>query len=292
MANNSELEEEFAKYVKNYDYSRYSPFYHGTSKDRANNILAHGLKTRNDARKKPLLSQIAEQNIWGSSLLGSESAKSKDDLVYFTTCMEHMKLPLKACEKAYEMEGGAYWEKYKNSTEFQKNECGILRLKNPQKYFPHFVLDEDNQSAINTCKRFFSDKPHERYDVIECLSVASKMDDKLIQFYERAYLEGGEALAHELINKTPEALFSIADWGTIAINRSIDPEDLELVDTEKYMKEEDCRDTNRNKRFNFSKEPEPEDIKAYGNFIHNHTPEGIAQFKAFLKQRYHKKDGK
>lgn len=260
------IESEFDQYIKNIDFDKYSPFMHGTTKERANSILKNGLLTRKDQKNQ----EIASQNIWGD-----ENLKSQDDKTYFTTCMERAHLPIKACEKTLQSNEEF---NYKNENETEEK-CTILKIKNIKKYIPYLTLDEDSKYVPRNIKRFYSNENFDEYKLHDSLQVLNKLDKGLTQFYEKAFLEGGEELAHKLIDKTPSALFSIGDWGTVAINKSIEPNDLEIIPINEYRKFNDCRDKNDNKDFYTESYEETKDGK---ELIKRLTPVGI-EYYSFQK---------
>ena len=67
--NEKEIWSTFQTYVKQVDYTPYTPFIHGTTKNRFNTIQHTGLRTRKENQNRA----IAQKNIWKS-----DQAKSSD----------------------------------------------------------------------------------------------------------------------------------------------------------------------------------------------------------------------
>ena len=240
----------FEKYVKRFDFSDYAPFYHGTTKDRAETILKEGLLTRSDNPS------LASSGKWG------KSAESLPDRVYFSACTETMSIGKISCVRgSFDPHG----------TMSMDERCAFFDLVNYKKYVKHFILDEDSKFVPDVIRRVFSDW---NYDACKMeMTQLKRMDWRMVKFFELGFVVGGGDLAARMIEKAPSAIFSITDWGTIAVSRSIRPEDLKVVPYAVYEGREKCRNRVEAECAKFLDEP------AYEDFIRTHDAKSAEVFK-------------
>jgi hypothetical protein len=259
------IRSDFDVFIKEYPITQFQPFIHGTTKKRSQKIIneKQGLRVRKEADKI-----IANKNNW------DRFNKSDDDKVYFSTCMDRTHMPKIACERAYISDNPGSIDPILIK-DFHTQNCSILKIKTPDKYRNDFVIDEDSKGVEKCIKKVFSDSNQEYYEVSPCAGVLTHMDRKLLTRYKKAFKTGGEPLAHELIDKTPKALFSIFDYGTVAINKSIRADDLKEMSSEEYNSLKDCREKYRHY---FKKDPDLE------NLIKDHSLDGIKKFKTYKKK--------
>jgi len=237
------VKDKFDKYIEDFDFDQYSPFGHGTTKDRAKDIKEKGLLTRNDCKDE----KIKQCNIW--SQYGFYDNKSESNKTYFETCMESMNIGINACRKAYKTDTGKYPYKYEKETgrNFDEDMCQYFKIKDIEKYKDKLDIDEDSAYRPKCIKKFYSDNGFEKGGCGE--STYSRLPETLTDFYDLLFAYGDEELIHNAIDKTPQVLFSISDWGTSSISGSIPPEDLKEMKVSDYLKEKkDCRSFIGNKK--------------------------------------------
>lgn len=286
--------QKFQEYIKDFDYSKYTPFIHGTTTERAKGIEKYGLLSRRDC--KEIDENIAQCNIWGDGVF--KDKKSKDDKTYFETCMEFHGIGKRACEYAWQADAymngkGRKWihkevekGKYKDRNDFYNTECRFLRIKDPKKYFNKLSMDEDAIGVKKGLKQFYSNEDlKDQWGVTYgCLAFFRRMPDKLIDFYDLLYLYGGKELSDKAIEETPEELFSIAEWGTLAIDGSIPSEDLETLSYDDYKKEGRC-----NENYSHRDKLEYKDKQIYAFMHSTHSKEYIDLFKEYIDKNLEKK---
>jgi hypothetical protein len=154
---------------------------------------------------------------------------------------------------------------------FYRNECAFLELKNINEYKDKLSIDEDSIGTKKCIKDFYSEKD---VGYLNCYSSFTKIPDELIDFYDIFFLLGGEELAHKIIDETPSAIFSLIDWGSIAIQSSISPDDIEIRDYKYFDKLRRCRFENERVK--------DERSNPYGLVFRDHSIEGIDRFKNYI----------
>ena len=251
--------DEFRSYIASFDYSKYKPYYHGTDRLHLDSILTDGLLTRSSG------AESCQVNKWGS-----EMVLSLPDRVYFAICTERADIVKASCRKAVQLRGD-----YASTDEQIDEQCVILELVNIEKYVPYFDIDEDSSRAPRMVAQLFSSKTYDDYEVDDAFFVTKKMDRTIARMYEQGFISWGEIMVKKLIELTPPALFSMSDWGTLAITTSIAPDDLREVPYSVYKNRENCR-----ARVGYPDINE----KAYREFTHHHDEAHGEAFKQAISR--------
>ena len=300
----AELKTKFDKYMKSFNITQYSPFGHGTTTDRAEQIKKEGLLRRVDCDTKD---HPAQCDIWTQP--GSPfKNKSENDRTYFESCMEVCDIGLSACEKAYEADHrnikykiqhqellknfekvkelkktqkkpSQHDYKEKTGKNFRDEECKYLVLKNIEKYKDKFIIDEDSSFVPQCLKDFYSEKEYKHVfrdgsfsESLDCQHVFSRLPVELTDLYDLMFIKNGNV--SELIDKTPSALFSLTDWGTVAVQDSIPPEDIDVMNVDNYLSLKGC----------CRKEHEKLDTGKYHRSFNKHVLENIKIHKDYVKE--------
>lgn len=251
----------FKATVDHFDFGKYAPFYHGTSRSRLADIKRFGLLTRKDAPS----SCDVSINKWGADYI-----RSLPDRVYFAACTERADIVKGSCQKALELEGDKAF-----TTDELSAKCAIIELINFRPYIRYFTTDEDSYTAKETLSKLFSMETLRDYQVMDGLYIMKKMDRQVARLYEEAFIVGDNPLVRQLLDMTPPALFSIADWGTFAITTSIAPRDMMEVPYIAYKTRENCRE-----RLGY---PDINEA-AYYQFIQYHDAAHVDAFKAAIRK--------
>ena len=275
MIDKDKIEARFKEFTKDYNPSIYAPFIHGTTKERANDILKEGLLTRNDCKNE----KIKQCNIWSDGLFEN---KSQDDLTYFATCMEVGGIANRACEQAYEADHPHWWKKEHPSNEpayKREDVCAYIRIKNPDLH--QYEMDEDARHLVRDLKKFYSNVAVDKEGYAEIMEHLEQMPEDLVDLYDLAYLIDGENETHKLIDETPKNIFSIVDWGTVAVKGSIPPENMDTITYREYNSLKDCRTSHHNR----IRKNEPRNCltNPYCYLGRWHTKENIDNFKNYIK---------
>lgn len=277
--NGSSLVDDFHDYVNNFDFGKYVPFYHGTIKDMAREIVTVGLLTKNDMIARGL--EIEEK--WGSTAI------SLPDRVYFDSCVDKHRIAMVSCERMIEASTEnvpgyqkLLSEKYsgENRRSMLENECAIIELVNWRKYVPYFDIDEDAFATPLQLKRFFTFNDVESFKLSLIPSIILNMDAGILQFYEKGFAFLGSDAVLEMIERTPHSIFSLGDIGTFSIKSSIDARDLRIVSIEEYAGRKSCYRSH----VLYSSSSSGRDL--YYKVCKNHDRKNMEEFRKALKAKY------
>lgn len=225
------------EYVRNFDWERYAPIGHGTTRERADFIKENGLLTRKISQRK--------RDNWN---LGNEE-KSGEDKVYFETCLESENIGLTACMQAYRQDNPSkMWRPSEKDWR-----CRYFTVKNPSKYADRMVRDEDNEKIEMLFTHIYSDRPkklprkssfHPPWD-----EMIEHLPRKLMDYFDLIYAYGerdaeGNVKEIDTAIDIASPILNVGDLGTTAIKGSIPPEDLKVWKPSEYLKmkeERDCK---------------------------------------------------
>jgi len=248
------------QFYRNYDYSRFSPFYHGTSNYHWELIKKSGFLSPRGSERG---------SVWDYDELYGRKMISLNDRVYFSVCDDY--LPENASIRARESVKHipAYEESVKKgkmtkdtflkvfgmpSIGFDKKvEKIFLRLDTPEKYINNFVRDEDESMMYFFENSFYNEKNGRVRYLIE---------KEIVAVIDVIWIFQGFDSVKKIIQAIPDSNKSLYVAHAIAINKPVPVEDLTPL-TEKEWYARKCQEK-KPYRFN----PEEEKVKdVYSRFI-------------------------